>query len=221
MCSASDMDGMDGHKRLLAALCACLLALVLPAAAGAAEIVDRSVASPTLSVNSRNVALVTYSVHGVKRHVLYWGAVDWANRFKPRLLGRLEEQGRRLQALQQQLQAVHGPAARLHGRRLRRARRLALGAPAVVAAVEELRRRPRPGRAVHLALARRHRPSSRSRPTTAITASTSISGAASRSTASPSSVRAGRSRACPPTSRAATSTWTSSRAPPGAASTAS
>jgi hypothetical protein len=72
---------MDSHIRLLAALCACLLALVLPAAAGAAEIVDRSVASPTLSVDSHNVALVTYSVKGTKRHVLYWGAVNWAVKF--------------------------------------------------------------------------------------------------------------------------------------------
>ena len=48
----------------------------------AAEIVDRSVAAPTLSVNSRNVALVTYSVHGTQRHVLYWGGVDWADSFK-------------------------------------------------------------------------------------------------------------------------------------------
>jgi hypothetical protein len=73
---------MDVRNRLLPALCTCLLALVLPAVASAAEIVDRSVASPTLSVNNRNVALVTYSVHGVNRHVLYWGAVDWANTFK-------------------------------------------------------------------------------------------------------------------------------------------
>ena len=56
--------------------------LVLPAAAGAAEIVDRNVAAPELQVNSRNVALVTYSVKGVKRNVLYWGAVNWAERFK-------------------------------------------------------------------------------------------------------------------------------------------
>ena len=73
---------MDVRIRLLATLSTCLLALVLPGAASAAQIVDRSVASPTLSVNNRNVALVTYTVHGVNRHVLYWGAVDWANTFK-------------------------------------------------------------------------------------------------------------------------------------------
>jgi len=73
---------MDVRSRLLAALSTCLLALVLPGVASAAQIVDRSVASPTLSVNNRNVALVTYTVHGVNRHVLYWGAVDWANTFK-------------------------------------------------------------------------------------------------------------------------------------------
>jgi hypothetical protein len=70
------------HLRRLVRLAVCLAVLALPAAAGAAEIVDRSVASPELSVNRSNVALVTYTVHGVKRHVLYWGAVDWANRFK-------------------------------------------------------------------------------------------------------------------------------------------
>ncbi|MDX6630887.1 MAG: hypothetical protein QOH00_3133 [Gaiellales bacterium] len=73
---------MERRNRLLAVLCTCLLALVLPGVAGAAEIVDRSVASPQLSVNSRNVALVSYSVHGVSRHVLYWGGVDWAPSFK-------------------------------------------------------------------------------------------------------------------------------------------
>ena len=72
---------MDVHNRLLSLLCACLLAFVLPAAANAAEIVDRGVASPTLVVNSKNVALVSYTAHGVKRHVLYWGAVDWAEKF--------------------------------------------------------------------------------------------------------------------------------------------
>jgi hypothetical protein len=73
---------MDVHTRLFGLLCTCLLALVLPGVASAAEIVDRSVASPTLSVNSKNIALVTYSVHGAQRHVLYWGAVDWADSFK-------------------------------------------------------------------------------------------------------------------------------------------
>ena len=73
---------MNGHRKLVAALCTLCLALLLPAAAGAAEIVDRNVAAPSLQVNSRNVALVSYSVHGIQRHVLYWGAVDWADTFK-------------------------------------------------------------------------------------------------------------------------------------------
>ena len=72
---------MDGLPRLLVRMLVCLTALALPATAGAAEIVDRGVAAPSLVVNSHNVALVTYSAHGVKRHVLYWGAVDWAARF--------------------------------------------------------------------------------------------------------------------------------------------
>jgi hypothetical protein len=73
---------MNARTRLLPLLSACLLALALPTVAGAAQIVDRGVASPQLSVDNRNVALVTYSAHGVTRHVLYWGAVDWANTFK-------------------------------------------------------------------------------------------------------------------------------------------
>jgi hypothetical protein len=69
------------HHRFLAALITCSLLLTLPAAAGAAEIVDRNVAAPALQVNSHNVALVTYTVHGSPRRVLYWGAVNWAAKF--------------------------------------------------------------------------------------------------------------------------------------------
>jgi hypothetical protein len=72
---------MRTRMHLLALLCIPVLALAMPGVAGAAEIVDRSVASPQLSVNSHNVALVTYMVRGAGRHVLYWGAVDWANTF--------------------------------------------------------------------------------------------------------------------------------------------
>jgi hypothetical protein len=72
---------MERHRRLLPLLSALALALVLPAAAGAAEIVDRNVAAPELQVDTHNVALVTYSVKGTKRHVLYWGAVNWADKF--------------------------------------------------------------------------------------------------------------------------------------------
>jgi hypothetical protein len=74
--------GMNGHLRLLSRLCVGLVVLALPAAGGAAEIVDRNVGSPSLQVDSHNVALVTYSVRGTERHVLYWGAVNWAARFK-------------------------------------------------------------------------------------------------------------------------------------------
>ena len=78
----SDNACMDASLRLLVRLCVCLVALSIPAAAGAAEIVDRGVASPSLQVSNRNVALVTYSVRGTPRHVLYWGAVNWAAKFK-------------------------------------------------------------------------------------------------------------------------------------------
>ena len=50
-----------------------------------------------------------------------------------------------------------GPRDRARRRGLRRARRLALGPPAVGPPVEQLRRRLGAGRALHLALARRHR----------------------------------------------------------------
>ena len=72
---------MHRHPRQLGLLCAFLLWLALPAVAGAAEIVDRGVASPALQVDSHGVALVTYTVHGTPHHVLYWGAIDWTPRF--------------------------------------------------------------------------------------------------------------------------------------------
>jgi hypothetical protein len=73
---------MNGRLRLLLHLAVGLAVLALPAFAGAAEIVDRNVAAPALRVNSKNVALVTYSAKGITRHVLYWGAVNWAVKFK-------------------------------------------------------------------------------------------------------------------------------------------
>jgi len=73
---------MVGHPRLLGLLSAFLLWLALPAVAGAAEIVDRDVASPALQVDSHGVALVTYTVQGTPHHVLYWGAIDWTPRFR-------------------------------------------------------------------------------------------------------------------------------------------
>jgi hypothetical protein len=72
---------MDGVNRVHASLIACLC-LLMPANAGAAQIVDRNVASPRLRVNAGNVALVTYSAHGVRRRVLSWGAVNWTGGFE-------------------------------------------------------------------------------------------------------------------------------------------
>jgi hypothetical protein len=77
----ADVNGMDAPLRLFARFFVGLLVLALPAVAGAAEIVDRGVAHPGLRVSSGNVALVTYSVRGTQRHVLYWGAVNWAAKF--------------------------------------------------------------------------------------------------------------------------------------------
>jgi hypothetical protein len=54
----------------------------LASTASAAEIVDRNVTAPTLRVNAKgDVALVTYTAKGVKHHVLYWGARNWADAF--------------------------------------------------------------------------------------------------------------------------------------------
>ena len=135
----------------------------------------------------RNVALVTYSVRGVTRHVLYWGARQLGRQVQARLLRRLEEQGRRLQALQQQLPAPT------------RARALPLMIAGCDApdgshwALQQWQRlwknyggaRPRTSSTSRTGAATSA--SSRSRPTTATTASTSTCGARSPSTASRSS----------------------------------
>jgi hypothetical protein len=73
---------MTRYLQTLARVGGSLLAFVLPTTARTADIVDRNVASPALAVDARNVALVTYSVRGSARHVLYWGAVDWTARFQ-------------------------------------------------------------------------------------------------------------------------------------------
>ena len=69
------------HTLVVLAVCACSLA-VLVSSASAAEIVDRNVTAPQLSVNAKgDVALVTYRVKGKLHHVLYWGARNWADKF--------------------------------------------------------------------------------------------------------------------------------------------
>jgi hypothetical protein len=62
-------------RTLLAAIVAVLL---LPAAASATAIFgDKDVQNPTLAVNSKGIALVTYKTKaGATRHVLAWGAVN-------------------------------------------------------------------------------------------------------------------------------------------------
>ena len=144
---------MERHRRLLVLLSALACALVLPVAAGAAEIVDRNVAAPELQVDSRNVALITYSVKGVKRHVLYWGAVDWAEKFSRDYSGGWKSKVADYKRFSNNCKPYTGPPPAADDRRLRRQGRLALGAPAVAAAVEELRRRQGRDRALHLALA--------------------------------------------------------------------
>jgi len=63
-------------SRALVATCA--LVILLPASAGASVILgDKNVASPTLEVNAKGIALVQYrTTAGLQRHVLLWGAVN-------------------------------------------------------------------------------------------------------------------------------------------------
>ena len=81
MNTPSRIRRVRGGSRGIWLLCIFWLALALPAIARSAEIVDRGVASPSLQVDRHGVALVTYSVQGSPRHVLYWGAIDWTPRF--------------------------------------------------------------------------------------------------------------------------------------------
>jgi len=65
--------------RLLVAL----LALAAAPAAQGSEIVGRNAYDVKLQVNRAGTALVTFRVAGGGlRHVLYWGAVDWTERFQ-------------------------------------------------------------------------------------------------------------------------------------------
>ena len=70
-------------RRLAGALTVSVLAcLALASTADASEIVGRNVYSPKLQVDENGTALVTFKVAGGGlRHVLYWGAVDWADDF--------------------------------------------------------------------------------------------------------------------------------------------
>jgi hypothetical protein len=59
-------------------LAALAVALSLPAASSASAIFgDKDVSNPTLAVNSKGIALVSYTTNaGLARHVLVWGAVN-------------------------------------------------------------------------------------------------------------------------------------------------
>ena len=62
----------------LVLLLSTLVALLLPAGAGASEqFADMNLRTPTLKVNSKGQALVEYTTEqGLRRHVLMWGAVN-------------------------------------------------------------------------------------------------------------------------------------------------
>jgi hypothetical protein len=57
-------------------LLAVVLALALPAGAGASTLIDRNASGVTLQVDARGRALLTYRAAGKVRHVLAWGAVN-------------------------------------------------------------------------------------------------------------------------------------------------
>ena len=131
---------------------------VLASSASAAEIVDRNVTAPHLSVNAKgDVALVTYTVKGAPRHVLYWGARNWADRFLRDYSGGWKSKVADYKHFANHCRPYTGPEIALAHRSLRRPRRLALGAAEVGAPVEQLRWRLGAGGALHLALDRRHR----------------------------------------------------------------
>ncbi len=86
---------------------------VLVAPASAAEIVDRNVSSPQLRVNAKgDVALVTYRVQGQLRHVLYWGARNWAGTFQRDYSGGWKSKVAELEALPEPLRALQRPRDR-------------------------------------------------------------------------------------------------------------
>jgi hypothetical protein len=65
------------RSRRTAVLVAALAALVLPAGAGASQLVDRGVTAVSLKVDADGIALVSYRTQsGAVRHALVWGAVN-------------------------------------------------------------------------------------------------------------------------------------------------
>ena len=70
-------------RTLTLRLLVALLALAAAPAAQGSEIAGRNAYDVKLQVNRAGTALVTFRVAGGGlRHVLYWGAVDWAERFQ-------------------------------------------------------------------------------------------------------------------------------------------
>ena len=194
-CSRADERGMSARLPLLASLVACLVACALPSVAGAAEIVDRGVASPALHVNGDNVALVTYSVRGTDRHVLYWGAVNWAAKFKRDYSGGWKSKIATTRPSPIAASRTRDRSCRSWWRpATRRTARTGRSSSGSACGRTTAATRPRTSSTSRTGAATSA--SSRSRPTTATAASTSISGASSRSTASRSSAPSGRSRAC-------------------------
>jgi hypothetical protein len=63
-------------RRMTTVLVATAMALVLPAATGASQLIDRDTQHATLKVNSKGEAMVTFSAAGKLKHVLAWGAVN-------------------------------------------------------------------------------------------------------------------------------------------------
>jgi hypothetical protein len=57
-------------------LLALVLAAVLASGASASQLVDRNAKDVKLEVDAKGEALLTYTAHGVRKHVLAWGAVN-------------------------------------------------------------------------------------------------------------------------------------------------
>jgi hypothetical protein len=72
-----------------------LLAAALSPAAGASQLVDRNAKHVRLEVNAKGEALLTYSAHGILRHVLAWGGVNAIapTRSRPQIALRLDYAG--------------------------------------------------------------------------------------------------------------------------------
>jgi hypothetical protein len=95
-------------RRLAAAT---LCSLVVPASAGASELIDRNARDVGLAVNAKGEALVTYRADGRREHVLAWGAIDARHPTsrKPQVRLRKDYSGRHWTAFKNECRPYDGP----------------------------------------------------------------------------------------------------------------